>query len=209
MVNYFVHLPIICQLKSLHVKHPIIISDQFFDSIKYNELGLACGEYDHCTYSGCIFSQVDLTYSIFTSCRFENCDLSNAKLDGTAFRQVVFKDCKMLGLRFDLCNVFLLSFAFDHCILNFSSFYQLKIKNTHFRNCMLQEVDFSECDLTKSSFADSDLSGAVFDSTNLEQSDFSTAIHFSIIPEKNKIQKARFSKQNMEGLLGHYKIIIE
>jgi fluoroquinolone resistance protein len=135
--------------------------------------------------------------------------LSNAKIDGTAFRQVVFKECKMLGLRFDLCNVFLLSFAFDHCQLNFSSFYLLKIKNTQFRACTLQEVDFSECDLSKSSFAESDLSGAIFDQTNLEQADFATAYHFNIIPEKNKILKAKFSKQNIEGLLSHYKIVIE
>lgn len=209
MVYYFVLLSLIYPFKSHTLKHPIVISDQYFESIKYHEVGLSCGEYDHCTFSGCIFSQVDLSYSIFTSCRFENCDLSNAKIDGTAFRQVVFKECKMLGLRFDLCNGFLLSFAFDHCILNFSSFYHLKIKKTHFRSCTLMEVDFSECDLSSSSFAESDLSGAVFDKTNIEEADFSSAYHFMIIPEKNKIQKARFSKQNIEGLLSHYKIIIE
>ncbi len=206
---YFVLLHLLCTFKSTTLKPSINISDQLFEGIQYHETGLHCGEYDHCTFKDCIFSQVDLSYSIFTSCRFENCDLSNAKINGTAFRQVVFKECKMLGLRFDLCNTFLLSFAFDHCLLNFSSFYLLKIKNTQFRSCTLQEVDFSECDLTKSSFAESDLSGAIFDQTNLEQADFATAYHFNIIPENNKILKAKFSKQNIEGLLSHYKIIIE
>jgi uncharacterized protein YjbI with pentapeptide repeats len=112
-------------------------------------------------------------------------------------------------LRFDDCNKFLLSFEFENCILNFSSFYKLKIKNTHFNNCKLEEVEFVGTDLTNSVFKNCDFRKAAFENTLLEKADLRTSFNFSINPETNKISKAKFSKQNIIGLLDNYKIIVE
>ncbi|MFT5214696.1 MAG: hypothetical protein ACI9WV_002428, partial [Patiriisocius sp.] len=56
---------------------------------------------------------------------------------------------------------------------------------------------------------DSNLKEAIFNGTNLEQTDFITAFNFEINPEKNHLKGAKFSKENLFGLLSDYKIIIE
>jgi fluoroquinolone resistance protein len=115
----------------------------------------------------------------------------------------------MLGLHFDSCNEFGLSFSFENCILNYSSFYKTKIKKTSFKNAQLQEVDFTECDLTESLFENCDLSRATFDNTVIEKADFRTSYNYSIDPEINRIKKAKFSIHGISGLLEKYDLIID
>ena len=114
----------------------------------------------------------------------------------------------MLGLHFDDSSGFGLSFSFESCALDHSSFYKTKIKNTSFINVHLHEVDFAECDLTNSMFNNCDLTGASFDNTNLEKADFRTSYNYSLDPEINRIRKAKFSLQGVTGLLGKYDIEI-
>lgn len=132
-----------------------------------------------------------------------------SKVTGAAFRSVDFLNCKLLGLHFDDCNTFLLSFSFEDCVLNFSSFYKLKLKKTIFRNCKLEEVEFMESDLSNSVFENCELSRAIFDNTILTNTDFRTSYNFSIDPEANKMDKAKFSVLGLSGLLNKYNIIIE
>jgi fluoroquinolone resistance protein len=185
------------------------IEGQKFKKEDYSQKALKKGKYEDCTFSDCIFSNADLSEVDFTECTFEGCNMSMAKLRNTAFKDVQFKNCKLLGLRFDNCNPFLISFNFENCILNFSSFFALKLKNTRFDNCKLEEVEFVEADLTNAVFKNCDLHKAVFDRTKLEGADFRTAFNFSVDPEINTIKKAKFSPQNVVGLLHKYKIIIE
>jgi len=115
----------------------------------------------------------------------------------------------MLGLRFDACSQFGLSFSFEGCQLNHSSFYKAKIKKTVFKNSQLQETDFAETDLTSSIFDNCNLTQAIFDHTILEKTDFRTSYNYSIDPETNQIKKARFSILGISGLLDKYDIDIE
>lgn len=115
----------------------------------------------------------------------------------------------MLGLHFDRCNEFGLSFSFESCNLNHSTFYRTKIKKSTFRNTHLQEADFSECDLTGSLFDHCDLARATFDNTVIENADFRTSYNYSIDPEINRIKGARFSLHGISGLLEKYDIIID
>jgi uncharacterized protein YjbI with pentapeptide repeats len=103
----------------------------------------------------------------------------------------------------------LLSFSFDNCVLNFASFFKLKLKGSIFKNSSLHEVEFVEADLTNAHFINCDLERAVFDNTNLEGADFRSALNFSIDPEKNKLKKARFSSSGLRGLLEKYNLSIE
>ena len=50
-----------------------------------------------------------------------------------------------------------ISFSFEKCSLNYSSFYNKKIKKTNFKDCEVKEVDFSNCDLSASEFDNCDL----------------------------------------------------
>ncbi|MDR2847482.1 MAG: pentapeptide repeat-containing protein, partial [Bacteroidales bacterium] len=154
-------------------------------------------------------SNADFSGIRFVDCSFTGCNLSLVMLRMTVFQKIKFKDCKMLGLHFEQCNNFGLSFCFENCSLNMSSFYGLKIKNTVFSHTQLQETDFSESDLTDVLFDDCDLTKASFSNTSLVNADFRTAYNYSIDPEINKLKKAKFSLSGVTGLLSKYDIKIE
>jgi fluoroquinolone resistance protein len=181
------------------------IQDQIFE--KDDLVGK--GEYESCTFRNGDFSDKDLSGFKFIDCIFLGCNFSLAKLNKTSFQDVKFQDCKMLGLRFDNCNEFGLSFTFDNCQLNHASFYQMKIKKTIFKNSQLQEVDFAQADLSQAVFENCNLAQASFDHTILEKTDFRTAYNYSIDPEINRIKKAKFSVLGLSGLLDKYDIDIE
>ena len=183
--------------------------DITFDKSDFKKEPLQSGEYENCTFMNCDFYSSDLSGIKFTDCIFTACNLSVAKLNKTAFRDAQFKDCKMLGLHFDNCNEFGLSFRFETCSLNHSSFYKRKLKNTIFKNSQLQDTDFTECDLTGSVFDNCDLANSKFENTILEKADLSTSYNYSIDPEINRIKKAKFSLAGVVGLLDKYDIEID
>jgi uncharacterized protein YjbI with pentapeptide repeats len=85
----------------------------------------------------------------------------------------------------------------------------LQLKKQYFRSCKFNEADFTESELTAAVFEDCDLQNALFERSVLEQADFSTARNFKIDPERNRLKKAKFSKDGVVGLLGKYDIVIE
>ena len=187
----------------------INIEDQEFEQIDFTEKALARGNYENCKFLNCNLSRSDLGNFSFTECEFIDCDLSMVHIKQTTFNDICFVGCKMLGLRFDLCNDFLLSFRFKGCMLNLSSFYGLGLKGTIFENCKLHEVDFVETDLTASTFDGCDLQRAIFDHSILEKADFRAAYNFNIDPERNKLKKTKFSRDGVVGLLGKYDIVVD
>jgi fluoroquinolone resistance protein len=184
------------------------IVDTIFENHKDNVERLAKGEYENCRFNNCDFSNGDLSGIRFTDCIFNGCNLSLAKLNQTSFRDTVFNYCKMLGLQFDTCATFGLSFRFENCILNHSTFYGTKIRKTFFKDSKLEETDFSQCDLSESAFVNCDLTHAIFDNTFLVKADFQTSVNYRIDPEKNRIKKAKFSLEGLPGLLQNYDIEI-
>jgi uncharacterized protein YjbI with pentapeptide repeats len=98
--------------------------------------------------------------------------------------------------------------SFESCVLNLSSFYQIKGKKTKFAGCTLHEVDFTEADFSEASFDDCDLAGALFDQTNLSKSDFRSAFNYVIHPSINQIKRAKFSPDGLAGLLQGFGISI-
>ena len=185
------------------------VSEKEFSSWDFNAKGIRVKLYEDCVFKNCNFENANLSDLEFQDCIFQDCNLSNVKLANTAFKEVDFIACKMMGLIFHDCNPFLLSFGFNKCQLNYSSFYKLNISATIFMYCELQEVDFTACNLSKSKFEESNLLGSVFDASDLKEADFRTAYNFIINPNNNKIQKAKFSINGLPGLLNQYPIEIE
>lgn len=186
-----------------------LTEEKTFDQIDFTREPLPEADYEDCTFINCNFSNVNLSHFNFTECIFRGCNLSMTRLGKTSLRDIEFKDCKLLGLHFEHCRELLFAVDFDHCILNLSCFYNVKLKKTVFADCSLQEVDFTEADLTEAVFQNCDLAGALFDNTNLEKADLRTAYHYFINPEQNKIKKAKFAVAGIAGLLGKYDIEIE
>jgi len=187
----------------------IFIEDKVFNGKNFADKALNKGDYELCTFSNCSFSSADLIDINFMECEFLHCDFSMAKIRNTAFKEVIFKGCKLLGLRFESCNPFLLSMNFEDCQLNLSSFFEVTLTDTHFNSCQLIEVDFTSANLSNSVFSHCELSGAIFENTNSEKVDFRTAKHFNIDPNINKIKKAKFSVEGLVGLLQKYDIEIQ
>ena len=112
--------------------NPEYIESKDFKGENFIGKGFRNAEYENCTFTDCIYANTDLSRITFSECQFEGCDLSMSKLISTSFRDVSFINCKLMGLRFDECTDFLLSFNFEACILNFSSFFKLKLKEIKF-----------------------------------------------------------------------------
>jgi uncharacterized protein YjbI with pentapeptide repeats len=184
------------------------MNEKKFNKINFNDTPLAKGEYEECTFTYCDFSTTDLLDIQFFNCEFIGCNFSLAKLTNTAFSDATFKDSKLFGLRFDQCAPFGLSFKFDNCALNHSSFYKISLKKTVFKTSKLIDVDFTECDLSGSVFEDCDLTQATFEKTNIEKVDFRTSYNYTINLDRNKAKKARFSQSGLPGLLTQYDIDI-
>ncbi|MCB9081993.1 MAG: pentapeptide repeat-containing protein [Lewinellaceae bacterium] len=182
--------------------------DQSFSEEDFALKPFPVGRYEQCVFSGCTFTEANLQGSIFLDCRFERCDLSMANLSGVALRDVQFEECKLLGLRFDDCNPMGLALTFNACQLNFASFYQVNLSGITFTRCQLQEVEFVEADLSGAIFAHCDLTRAIFRQTNLQRTDFRTALNFTIDPEVNRIKGARFSAAGALQLLEKYQLEI-
>lgn len=185
------------------------IEDKLFEKIDFSEERIEKAEYNYCSFVDCDLSGLDLSNFNFIECTFDTCNLSNVKTGYTAMQDVKFANCKLMGIHFSDCNEFLLSLEFNECDLSFSSFHKLKLKKTNFNNCNLQDVDFVETELSAAQFNNCQLNGAVFENTILTAADFRTANNYTINPETNHIEKAKFSKLGLSGLLDKYNIVVE
>jgi uncharacterized protein YjbI with pentapeptide repeats len=189
---------------------PVISTpDKIYDKIDFNEAPLGQSDYENCQFNHCNLSNINLSDLKFIDCVFTDCNLSNAKMHKTSLQEVKVRGCKMLGLHFEQCNPFSLSFGFDNCILDHCSFYHLKIKKTVFNDCQIREADFNQTDLTEATFNNCDLHKTVFDGSTLEKADLRSSYHYSIDPERNRVKKAKFSLSGVAGLLDKFDIIIE
>ena len=186
-----------------------MIEDKLFERIDFTETPFIIDEYENCRFVGCNLFQANLSNVVFRECSFEECDVSMANLNNTTLNDVKFKGCKLVGLQFENCKTFLFSVSFENCVLKLAVFYQTKLKKTLFRNCNLQEVDFTEADLTESVLDNCDLMRATFNYTMLEKADLRTSYLYSIDPVINRLKKARFSRQHIDGLLDRFDIKIE
>lgn len=189
--------------------HTMVIQDKTFDKDHFREDPIPVGEYENCLFTQVDFTGKDFSHCRFIDCRFVDCSISLVKLVQTVFRDCVFTGCKMLGLPFENCHDFGLSFAFTGCRLDNASFYKRSLKKIVFTQCSLQEVDFTETDLTAAVFDNCDLAKALFEHTILEKADLRTAYNYSIDPGQNRIKKAKFSLAGIPGLLHQYDILID
>ena len=175
----------------------------------FRDIGLRQKEVKECIFRKCNFSKADLSHSNFVECRFEDCDLSMATMANTALKDVEFVECKMVGIRFELCNPFLLQVGFSNCQMTLCSFYELPLGGTLFKDCQLHEAEFTSTVLSKAIFDDCDLTKAVFEDTNMEKADLRSASNFSIDAERNRLKGARFSLDGLPGLLSKHQIKVE
>ena len=183
-------------------------NDQKFNNVDYTKQQFKKGEYDQCTFIGCNFQDIHISNCTFLECNFEDCNFTNSHWGGTSLQEISFLRCKMTGTDFSVCNPFMLKICFRESVLNLTNFIALPLQNTSFISCKLQEADFTEANLTSADFSKSILENTIFNQTNLENALFETAIDYTINPSKNKLKSARFSQNNLNGLLVHLNLVI-
>lgn len=166
------------------------------------------GSYEECVFRNCDLSGQHLNGFTFENCEFYSCNLSNAQVRNSSFQQVDFIDCKLLGIQFHMAVPFSFEVYFSGSQLDFSSFYRCSLKNSKFVKCNLTGVDFTEANLQGVVLEECDLKNAVFQNSNLEKTDFRTSFNFIIHPEHNKMKKAKFAMNGVQGLLSSYGIEI-
>jgi fluoroquinolone resistance protein len=163
-------------------------------------------EYSNCLFSNCDFYDIHLGEVLFDDCRFVACNFSLVKMEKTSWSHVRFEECKMTGIDFTDCNRFTFSACFIGCNLNYAVFTANNLQDTRFEDCTLEEATFSQSNLKGASFANCNLRRAIFSSSNLEKADFSTALHFEIDPNSNKLTNATFSRFGLSGLVASFGI---
>ena len=186
-----------------------MVEEKVFEGEDYTTSLLPKNEYELCVFKDCNFANSDISNITFTECEFVNCDLSLTNIKHSVFSEVRFIGCKLLGLHFSDCDTLLMSMQFENCNLELAVFYDLNLKRTLYKDCKLTKADFSYANLNQSTFNNCDFKEAIFERTILTEGDLRTSYNFNIDPETNNIKKARFSKDNLAGLLLKHQIKID
>jgi uncharacterized protein YjbI with pentapeptide repeats len=165
-------------------------------------------EFYDCTFTNCKFAEMRFFACIFENCSFHNCDLSSATLKQTSFRGVTFIETKLTGIEWSATSV-PLDVNFRQCILNYSGFIGVDLRNAEMSQCQLKEVDFTETNLSKADCRGSDFTGARFVNTNLTHTDLRKAVGYAIHPAGNILRKTKFSLPEAISLLDAFDIVLE
>jgi fluoroquinolone resistance protein len=169
-------------------------------------------DFDTCTFTKCSFHETAFHACKFQHCTFLDCDLSLVNFTDSSFLEVVFKKTNLISIDWTKTSLskknYLKQVDFFECVLNYSTFVGISLKNTSFTHCIAHEVDFSDADLTKTDCKYTDFMNSRFANTNLNEADFSGAINYLIAVTNNNIKKARFSMPEALSLLSTLDIVL-
>lgn len=98
---------------------------------------------------------------------------------------------------------------FSNCNFAEANLEEMKFVDCEFIDCKLTETDFTGSNLKSARFESCDLDRAIFEQCILEKADFRSSYNLALDPENNKIYGAKFSLQNLPGLLQKYKLQVD
>jgi len=203
-------------MAALQIRNDAIYEDQSFTAVDQPDKEFDGIRFIDCVFNVCNFSNTSFVRCTFNRCNFLNSDLSLLKVNGSTFSKIKFGNLKLVGVDWTTASWYnrsssqlLRSIDFDKCILNYSSFFSLKLPNIKFNNCTIFEADFSESDLKNADFSGADLKGSLFRKTDLTSAIFVGAKNYQISPTDNTITHAAFSLPEAFSLLECLDIKIE
>jgi uncharacterized protein YjbI with pentapeptide repeats len=132
-----------------------------------------------------------------------------ATLDGCTFTLLTAEFSTFIGANFSKMN-YLLSTKIraKECDFTYASFQKAKLSESQFIRCKLVETAFNDAIMQQTVFAKSDLSGTIFHNADLRKSDFRGAKNYAFNPAFCKLRLAKFSKNEVTGLLSQFEIDI-
>lgn len=179
-----------------------------FNDLLYDQEELNYKEFESCIFNNCNFSACNFLDVTFIECVFNGCILNKSNINHVALRTVTFNFCEIKEVNFAMCSKLIFEIRFNHCLLDFSKFYALKMKRTPFINCSMIAVDFMATDLTEVVFENCDLYRAEFTQAIANKANFKTSHNYTIDPKKTKLKKAIFGREGLKGLLYKHDLII-
>ena len=169
-------------------------------------------EFDDCTFKNCDIKETQFRQCRFIDCHFVDCDMNVVGFSGSRFEATHFKSCKLNGVDWTMVDYaeFLTEapFSFYESVLDYSSFFGLKLENLSLQQCRLIEVDFREADLVGINLENCELSMAQFRHTNLSAGNFVEARDYEIDLRINTITGAKFSREEALSLLASLEITL-
>lgn len=189
-----------------------VYMDEVFTDFKVVDEHLETTEFNECR-----FIHGSLAESTFRNCRFNNChfiecNFNLTSLDHSTFTKNIFEDSQLIGVNWALASwsqrSLLKPFDFYRCILNYSIFMGVDLKDIEIIECSAKEVDFSDASLYRSNCSYTDFSNSRFIRTDLSEADLSSARNYSIDARLNKLKKTKFSLPEAVSLLHSLDIIL-
>jgi uncharacterized protein YjbI with pentapeptide repeats len=181
-------------------------TNETIKNLDYESIELAGLEFENCTFVRCKFRDCTLRECRFVECSFQECVFNMVHLYDSTFREAKFVKSQVIAVDWaeaawqQIATLNTLSFS-EECVLNYSSFFGLRLHNLRLAECIARYVDFSEADLKKADFHHTDLAESKFLHTNLTDADFTAAFSYSIDATANTLKRTRFSLPEAVSLL--------
>jgi len=185
-------------------------SQHYYQNLNFKDINLSlktieAKEFDNCTFSACNFTETKFQKCKFYECTFNKCNLSLMTVLNSSFFDIVFENSKAIGINWSNAawpRIKVNSpLQFYKCVLNYSSFFGLCLREIIIVECNAEEVDFREADCTNATFTHTDFTKSLFSKTNLTKADFTEATNYNIDVFLNEIKKAKFSLPEATSLL--------
>jgi uncharacterized protein YjbI with pentapeptide repeats len=184
---------------------------EVFENLVLSGQELLQVEFEDCVFRYGDFSQVSFKQCYFSECHFVHCDMSLMQVMDSRFTGCKFEDCKVIGVdwtKADWSGLTQVAPQFNHCVLNDSSFWGLKLESIMIHACDARDVDFREANLHAGDCGHTDFSQSLFRNSRLTEVDFSHARSFDIDVRVNDIKGAKFSRYEALRLLDGLDIVL-
>jgi len=187
--------------------------DQIFQSLQKVEEAFAEMVFTGCVFVRCGFLQCTFRRCEFSNCTFKDCNLSVVQVPDTNMNGVVFENTKAIGVDWTKAgkdgSKLSLDIALRQCVIDYSNFSGLMLKEMVIEKCIAHEVDFSETDLSGGLLTGTDFQGSTFLHTNLTGANLKGAVNYAIDPTANLVKGARFSLPEAVSLLRGFDVIVD
>lgn len=186
-----------------------IYEGEIFSSQDFSETSLAEFSFFDCRFEHCVFINSLWNKTKFNASQFKNCNISFVKAEGCFLQDVLFDQCKIVGVEFFKCDKTFFAINIKESVVSTCNFSDLTMKRASFHKSQIKDCFFINTQLVEADFTNTDLQGTVFHKSNLNKSDFSGAINYSINLQSNTVKNAKFSYPEVMGLLKSFDIIIK
>jgi fluoroquinolone resistance protein len=189
-------------------------TNQEIKGVVYKNGILRRKEFTSCLFLKCSFSETVFEECHFNACIFRKCDLSLVHFKDCSFSETRFEDSQVIGVDWTettwASSKFTLAKPVDFlsCVLNFSTFMGMNLKQINLIKCIAREVSFEEANLTSANCSYTDFTNSRFLHTNLTGADFTGAKNYTIAAHLNTLKKTRFSLPDAMSLLYSLDIIL-